>query len=57
VNALPTAARDPYSFTARARVGVQIRRWQFGPGMDVTRAGRTSFTNTLNIGGFVRHDF
>jgi hypothetical protein len=57
VNALPTAAADQYSFTQRLRVGVQVHRWQFGPGVDITRSGRAAFATTTNIGAFVRHEF
>jgi hypothetical protein len=57
VNALPTAAADQYSFTQRLRAGVQVHRWQFGPGVDITRTGRATFAATTNIGVFVRYEF
>jgi len=57
VNAFPTAAADQYSFTQRVRVGVQVHRWQFGPGVDITRTGRATYATTANIGAFVRYEF
>ena len=57
VNAFPTAAADQYSFTQRVRVGVQVYRFQFGPGVDVTHIGRATYTTTTNIGAFVRYEF
>jgi hypothetical protein len=57
VNALPTDAARSFSFTIRARVGLQWHRWQFGPGVDVTSAGRKTFTRTTNVGGFARYEF
>jgi hypothetical protein len=57
VNAFPTAAAEQYSFTQRLRVGVQVHRWQFGPGVDITRTGRATYATTTNIGAFVRYEF
>jgi hypothetical protein len=57
VNAFPTAAAEQYSFTQRVRVGVQVHRWQFGPGVDITRTGRAAYATTTNIGAFVRYEF
>ena len=54
---MPTAAADQYSFTQRVRIGVQVHRWQFGPGVDLTRIGRATYARTTNIGAFVRYEF
>lgn len=52
-----TQMAQPLSFTERARVGIQVHRFQLGPGLDVTQAGRGTFTSTLNVGGFARVEF
>jgi hypothetical protein len=57
VNGLPTVSAGQYSFTQRVRVGLQLQRWQFGPGLDVTRTGRTTYSTTTNAGLFARYDF
>jgi hypothetical protein len=57
VNAFPTDAAEQYSFTQRVRVGVQVHRWQFGPGVDITQTGRATYATTTNIGAFVRYEF
>jgi hypothetical protein len=56
VNAFPTA-EGVMSFTQRVRLGLQIRTYQFGLGVDFTQTGKGTFTNTFNAGGFIRHEF
>ncbi len=50
----PTSAEQPFAFTERVRVGLQVHRVQLGPGLDVGHVGRGDFSHTLNVGGFVR---
>ncbi|MCA2978671.1 MAG: hypothetical protein INH41_07300 [Myxococcaceae bacterium] len=53
----PTHAEQPFSFTERARVGLQLHRVQLGPALDVSHVGRGEFVHTLNVGGFARVEF
>ncbi len=57
VNAFPTEAEANYSFIQRLRLGLKIRIWQFGLGADFNESGIASFTNTNNLGVFLRHEF
>jgi hypothetical protein len=57
INAFPTDAGQAFSFTERARFGLQIHRWQIGPGVDFSHVGRNAFTHSFNVGGFVRYEF
>jgi hypothetical protein len=56
VNALPTDPDATFTFIERARLGLQVHRFQVGPALDVTSVGRGSFTHTLNVGGFLRFE-
>jgi len=53
----PAAARKNWSFTQRLRLGLQRNTYQFGLGADFSQAGKTTFTNSVNMGGFLRHEF
>lgn len=57
VNAFPTQSNGNFSFTQRARLGLQISTYQFGAGADFTQNGNNSFVKTYNAGGFFRHEF
>ena len=57
VNAFPTEPSISYTFIQRARLGLKIKTWQFGAGADFTEIGSSTFINTNNIGGFLRHEF
>jgi hypothetical protein len=57
VNAFPTVSTDNYSFTQRLRIGLSIKSCQFGAGADFNQTGKTIFSKTYNIGGFIRHEF
>lgn len=57
VNAFPTTSTGNYNFFQRVRVGLKIKAWQFGAGADFNEFGNSTFENTNNIGGFLRHEF
>lgn len=57
VNAFPTINTNNYVFIQRVRLGLKVKEWQFGAGCDLNEYGNTSFVNTNNIGGFLRHEF
>ena len=57
VNAFPTEGNANYNLFQRVRVGLKIKDWQFGAGADFNEFGNQTFTNTNNIGGFLRHEF
>ena len=57
-NAFPTHSSKPFSFTQRLRLGLKIKDWQWGAGIDGNQTGRQqSFIFTYNVGGFLRHEF
>jgi hypothetical protein len=57
VNVFPTESNADLNLFQRVRVGFNIKEWQFGPGADFSEFGKSSFANTTNIGGFLRHEF
>jgi len=57
VNAFATARNNNFSFTQRFRLGLKIKELQFGSGIDFSQMGRTNFTKTENLGGFLRYEF
>jgi len=57
VNAFPTVSEKNFSFIQRFRLGLKIRAFQFGTGIDLIQSGRNIFTKTNNIGGFLRYEF
>ncbi len=57
INAMPTISTRNFSFTQRLRFGIQLKNYQFGLGADFSQTGNTTFTETNNIGAFLRHEF
>jgi hypothetical protein len=57
VNSFPFVSNDDFSFIQRLRLGLSIKGYQFGAGADFNQMGNTTFANTYNIGGFIRHEF
>jgi hypothetical protein len=57
INAFPTKSSEPLNFYQRVRLGIKINAFQFGAGVDFNEFGKTTFTNTNNIGGFLRYEF
>lgn len=57
VNAFPAASQNNFLFTQRLRFGLKIKYVQFGAGLDFTENGRNIYTNSSNIGGFLRCEF
>lgn len=57
VNAFPIVEKNNFAFTQRLRLGLKIAAFQFGAGLDLTQLGRNDFTQTENLGGFLRYEF
>lgn len=57
INTLPTDKTAYFNFTQRLRLGVKKADWQFGLGGDFSAVGRGDFSNTSNMGIFLRHEF
>ena len=57
VNAFPTVERNNFSFNQRIRLGLKMREFQFGAGLDLSQSGRNDFTTIENYGGFLRYEF
>jgi hypothetical protein len=57
VNAFPTDEKNNFAFTQRLRLGLKIKEFQFGAGLDLTQLGRNDFTKSENLGGFLRYEF
>ena len=57
INAFPTEAASNVNLFQRVRIGLKLKEWQFGAGADFNEFGKTAFTQTSNIGGFLRHEF
>lgn len=57
VNAFPSVAQNNFSFTKRFRLGLKIKEFQLGAGLDLSQSGRNDFLKTENYGGFLRYEF
>lgn len=57
VNAFPTVEQNTFSFTQRFRLGLKVKEFQFGAGLDLSQLGREDFITTENFGGFLRYEF
>lgn len=57
VNAFPTVAQNTFLFTQRFRLGLKVKEFQFGAGLDLSQLGREDFITTENFGGFLRYEF
>ena len=57
VNAFPTEAQNNFSLVQRFRLGLKIKEFQFGAGLDCSQLGRNDVTKTENLGGFLRYEF
>lgn len=56
INVFPSAVQNYFSFAQRFRLGLKLKEFQFGVGLDISQLGRKDFTTTKNIGGFVRYE-
>ena len=56
-NAFPAIEKNNFAFTQRIRLGIKIKEFQFGVGLDLSQLGRINFTKTQNLGGFLRYEF
>ncbi len=57
VNAFPTVENKTFSLIQRFRLGLKVKDWQYGLGIDFNQNGRNTWTNTDNLGLFLRHEF
>ena len=57
VKAFPTVEQNIFSFTQRFRLGLKVKEFQFGAGLDLSQLGRKDFTTNENLGGFLRYEF
>lgn len=53
----PTCIENNFSFTQRFRIGLKLKEFQVGLGLDLFQTGRKYFTKTENLGAFLRHEF
>lgn len=52
-----TPGTAAWNLTQRIRLGAKYERFAFGAMADFNQAGKTNFTSTENIGGFLRYEF
>lgn len=57
VNTFPTIDEKYFTFTQRFRLGLKLKEFQFGAGLDLTQFGRNDFIKNENLGGFFRYEF
>jgi hypothetical protein len=57
VNVFPTVMQNTFSFIQRFRLGLKIKEFQIGAGVDLSQNGSNDFVTTENFGGFVRYEF
>lgn len=57
VNSFPTASESGYNFIQRLRLGLMNNAFQYGAAADFTQARRGVWTNSSNVGGFLRYVF
>ncbi len=57
VNVFPTATQNNFAFTQRIRLGLKIKEFKFGTGLDLSQLGKNNFTKTENLGGFLSYEF
>lgn len=56
VNSLPTDSKNNFTLIQRIRVGLKMKEFQFGMGIDFTESGRDIFTSSVNAGAFLRYE-
>lgn len=56
-NIFPTSSKENFNFTQRLRLGLSIKSYQFGTGVDFNQTGNNTYTKIHNVGGFIRHEF
>ena len=57
VNVAPIVKQKNYAFTQRIRLGLKMKAFQFGIGVDFTQSGRASSSKNENLGVFSRYEF
>lgn len=57
VNGIPTDPLANFNLTQRIRIGIQLKSYQMGAGVDLSQNGKQTFLFNHNLGGFIRHEF
>lgn len=57
INAFPSTQQNSLTFTQRFRLGLKLKEFQFGAGLDLTQQGRDVFIKNENFGAFTRYEF
>lgn len=57
INTFPSTQQNSLAFTQRFRLGLKLKEFQFGAGLDLTQQGKGVFIKTENFGAFTRYEF
>lgn len=57
INSFPSIQQNNFAFTQRFRLGLKIKEFQFGAGLDLTQQGKDIFIKNENFGAFTRYEF
>lgn len=57
INTFPSTQQNSLAFTQRFRLGLKLKEFQFGAGLDLTQQGREVFIKNENFGAFTRYEF
>lgn len=57
INSFPSNQQNNLAFTQRFRLGLKIKEFQFGAGLDLTQQGKGVFIKNENFGAFTRYEF
>lgn len=57
INSFPVGNSNQYNLAQRIRLGIQYHGFQLGAGFDFAWNKNPLVTKSLNIGGFIRHEF
>lgn len=56
VNSLPTERKNNFTLIQRIRLGLKMKEFQLGLGVDFSETGRNIFISTVNAGTFLRYE-
>lgn len=57
INSFPSTQQNNLAFTQRFRLGLKLKEFQFGAGLDLTQQGKGIFIKNQNFGVFTRYEF
>lgn len=57
LNTIQINLEESLNLTQRIRIGVKLKQWQVGAGLDLSQQERSDFLINRNTGIFVRHEF